>query len=412
MYALSPSCGLRASCSLVDNLFWRLANFRQGWPSFSAHEATSRARTYDGTPRDERRVAKRPNAARRRRPETWPRCSACGRVRSIVPPRLAASFVFAALLALSSGAWPGPSSSSPPLSGRSIGSPTDGRLVGGTRLQESQVLHVCPLYAGADVRWGLQPLVSLVDRAAHAVRREYPDAVLNVGHLSRAGGGEISHHRSHESGRDVDILFYIRGVAGKPLLAPHFVAFRADGTAPTWPGAFFDDARNWALVASLVTDSKARVAHIFVASPLRARLLAFAEKIGAPGVVRLRAAEVMTQPHASLPHDDHFHIRIACPPGMLGCVEYPTLARVHARGRGIPAGARLRGRDRTRPEPSPSRVAHAFSRSLVTESKVDSFSSNESAGLIGAAVADDLDDAEAAHRSLHEASRFRSPEAP
>ena len=29
-------------------------------------------------------------------------------------------------------------------------------------------------------------------------------------------------------------------------------AFRGDGTAPSWPGALFDDARNWALVSAIL----------------------------------------------------------------------------------------------------------------------------------------------------------------
>ena len=120
-------------------------------------------------------------------------------------------------------------------------------------------------------------------------------AVLSVGHLSREGGGDVDQHRSHESGRDADVGFFVRSATGRQLMAPHFVSFRADGTAPTWPGAYFDDAKNWALVASLVGDAQAHVTHLFVASPLRARLLAFAEHAGAPQETRMRAAELMQQ---------------------------------------------------------------------------------------------------------------------
>lgn len=30
------------------------------------------------------------------------------------------------------------------------------------------------------------------------------------------------------------------------------------------------------------------------------------------------------QPHGSLPHDDHFHVRIGCPAGQRACVENPA----------------------------------------------------------------------------------------
>jgi penicillin-insensitive murein endopeptidase len=125
---------------------------------------------------------------------------------------------------------------------------------------------------------------------------------------------------------------------GKAIYAEHFVPFVGDASAPSWPGARFDDARNWAFIASIVTDPHAHVSHVFVASPLRTRLLTYAQRVGAPYATRVRASEVMAQPLAGLPHDDHFHVRISCPPGMEGCVENPTrnvarLRRNHLRPR-------------------------------------------------------------------------------
>jgi penicillin-insensitive murein endopeptidase len=165
----------------------------------------------------------------------------------------------------------------------------------------------------------------MIDRAARQVRRHYPDAVLTVGDLSRRGGGEIDRHASHESGRDADIGFYVMNDQKKPIYEQSFVAFEGDGKAKTWPGAHFDDARNWALVAALLTDPAARVSHIFVAAPLKARLLAYAERMGVPLPLRIRASETLAQPHGALPHDDHFHVRIACPAHMSKCIEQPEM---------------------------------------------------------------------------------------
>ncbi|MDB4936755.1 MAG: hypothetical protein JWP87_3727 [Labilithrix sp.] len=215
--------------------------------------------------------------------------------------------------------------------GTSVGSPTDGHLIGGAHLASAPYLRIYPVYASSDVRWGVEPLVGLVDRAAKAVHKQFPDAILSVGHLSRAGGGELDRHASHESGRDADIGFYVKNAAGKPILGDHMVAFVGDGTAPSWPGAHFDDARNWALVSAIVGDGHAKVTHIFVATPIRERLLAYATKIGASPAIRNKAAEVLAQPRGSLPHDDHFHVRIACPSGMEKCIEQP-LAKHHGHG--------------------------------------------------------------------------------
>jgi penicillin-insensitive murein endopeptidase len=157
----------------------------------------------------------------------------------------------------------------------------------------------------------------------------------------------------------------MRSQTGKALYAEHFVAFAGDGTAASWPGAYFDDAKNWALVSALVTDPFAHVSHIFVATPLRARLMAYAERMGVPLSVRVRASEVMAQPHGALPHDDHFHVRISCPSGMTGCVENPTapkarFARVpvpHGRGSG-----RERRAERGAPSWAPHRLAHQHAK--------------------------------------------------
>ena len=213
--------------------------------------------------------------------------------------------------------------------GRSIGSPTEGHLIGGAHLTDAPYLRQYPVYGHGDVRWGLEPLVGLIDRAAKLVRKQYPDAVLSFGHLSKAGGGELDRHASHESGRDADVGFYVKNAAGKSILSDHMVAFVGDGTAPSWPGAHFDDARNWALVAAIVGDGHARVTHLFVATPIRERLLAYAAKIGAPPSLRSRASEVLAQPHGALPHDDHFHVRISCPPGNDKCVEQPVAHHGH-----------------------------------------------------------------------------------
>lgn len=240
--------------------------------------------------------------------------------------------------------------------GRSVGSPTEGHLVGGAHLADAPYLRIVPSYAAGDVRWGLGSLVGMLDRAARSVRRQYPDAVMSVGHLSKQSGGELDRHASHESGRDADVQFYVKNDRGQPVYADHFAAFKGDGTAASWPGAHFDDARNWALVAALLNDPVAHVSHIFVATPIRARLLAYAARMGVAESLRDRAALTMVQPHGSLPHDDHFHVRISCPSGMTGCVEFPTISRVaRTRRHGAAHGAATRAH----PTPAAHLETHA-----------------------------------------------------
>jgi penicillin-insensitive murein DD-endopeptidase len=234
--------------------------------------------------------------------------------------RLVSIGILSALFAFSGpdSAAPAPRSATAPA--LSIGSPNGGRLDGGAHLAETPYLRVVPYYAESNARWGLPSLVGLLDRAARRVAHKFPDAVMSVGDLSRKGGGELDRHHSHESGRDADVGFYIRN-AKRPILPVKFVAFSAAGAAPTMPGAVFDEARNWALVEALIDDPVTHVSVIFVATHVRARLLRYAEKMGVPRELRERAAEVMMQPRRAA-HDDHFHVRIACPREQHGtCVE-------------------------------------------------------------------------------------------
>lgn len=217
----------------------------------------------------------------------------------------------------------------------SIGSPNQGRLDGGKRLASAPYLRVVPYYAESTARWGLPSLVGLIDRAARRVARKFPDAVLSVGDLSRREGGELERHHSHESGRDADLGFYLRTPTGKPLLPARFVTFSARGEATDLAGAVFDDARNWALVEALTEDREARVSHIFVARHIRARLLHYAEQHGVPSELRQRAADLMMQPSQAA-HDDHFHVRIGCPPDQgRKCVEYAVLRAPRPAGPGL-----------------------------------------------------------------------------
>jgi penicillin-insensitive murein endopeptidase len=230
----------------------------------------------------------------------------------------------------------------------SIGSPNHGRLDNGKRLTSAPYLRVVPYYAESTARWGLPSLVGLIDRAARRVARRFPDAVLSVGDLSRREGGELERHHSHKTGRDADLGFYLRNPGDKPLLPERFITFSARGEATDLPGAVFDDARNWALVEALIDDGEARVSHIFVARHIRARLLRYADKHGVASELRHRAADVMMQPSQAA-HDDHFHVRIGCPPDQgRRCVEYAVLRTPRA-----PAGmVRVRmqtGSERTLP---------------------------------------------------------------
>ncbi len=198
---------------------------------------------------------------------------------------------------------------------RSTGYAWDGQLIRGKRVRESKFLRYLPEDAASGRFYGTSQMVQLLERAARRVATRYPGAKLSIGELSSARGGDIDGHRSHESGRDADIGFYVKGPNGRPFAYRAFVTFTASGRGT---GAHsdlrFDDARNWELVAKLVSDPDARVQYIFVARTIKNRLLRQAVRRKAPAQVIERAQAVLVQPARGNPHRSHFHVRIYCAP--------------------------------------------------------------------------------------------------
>jgi penicillin-insensitive murein endopeptidase len=209
----------------------------------------------------------------------------------------------------------------------SIGAPNDGALLHGRRLPIGPHLRILPAYAQRDADWGLDALVALLDGAARDVRRVYPDTVTSFGDLSHRDGRVLSRHHSHESGRDADVAFFLSDGHGHAALPDAYIAIDSEGRTTGKSGLVFDDARNWTFVNGLLTNPRAHVAYIFVARWIRERLLRYGSRVSEPSIVH-RAAEVLLQPSDAPPHDDHFHVRISCPPRMVACVELPK-PRLH-----------------------------------------------------------------------------------
>jgi penicillin-insensitive murein DD-endopeptidase len=213
----------------------------------------------------------------------------------------------------------GRTKTSPPEKPRpqSKGAPNAGSLEGGRQWKDSKwALHMTRHEASAT--FALPELLRLVDGAARSVQRAFPRSMLLVGDMSKETGGAIVGHHSHQNGRDVDVGFYAADEKGRPVRMVQFSPFDSRGRSVVSPDVHFDDTRNWKLITTMLTDRHAEVRSIFIASWLRARLLAHAAKTNAPAALRERAAAVMMQPPNAEPHHDHFHVRIACPSASRG----------------------------------------------------------------------------------------------
>jgi penicillin-insensitive murein endopeptidase len=73
----------------------------------------------------------------------------------------------------------------------------------------------------------------------------------------------------------------------------------------------------------VLTDPKTHVQRIFVAEVIKKRLLDYASEHGAEGGLVARARTLLKQPMSGPVHDDHFHVRIACPKNQHVCVQNP-----------------------------------------------------------------------------------------
>jgi penicillin-insensitive murein endopeptidase len=239
--------------------------------------------------------------------------------------RRRASRILGVLLALSGVSCAGPNLWTD-LTSVSTGNTNDGRIRKAAKMPlRGKGWTIGPRWKDRKFHYGVDELVAAVQRAAARVSTRDRRAVLGVADFSRQTGGSSIWHSSHESGRDVDLLFYSADEKGRPMPPPQhemirydaegkpFVGPKAKGYVdPRWSERRFDARRNWDLIESLLTDPSIRIQWVFVSEDLEALMLRNARRRRRPAWIVEYAAVVMNQPGDSLPHDDHFHIRVYC----------------------------------------------------------------------------------------------------
>lgn len=215
----------------------------------------------------------------------------------------------------------------------SLRNPNDGSLRGGVPLP----LTAPGLRFNPDrdpkARFGTVEVVrGLVDAAAR-VHGQLGGLPVTINDLSFEDGGPIPRHRSHQSGRDVDVFFYQLGPDGEPIesVGAFFdpygkgVDFRDLADPADDVRLTLDVARTWLFVRALIEDERALLQHIYLAEHLRALLLRHAHAEGAPAGTITRFEQMTCQPR--YPHDDHFHFRFFCTADDIreGCRDSPPM---------------------------------------------------------------------------------------
>lgn len=178
--------------------------------------------------------------------------------------------------------------------GESVGRPNRGRLV------EGAALPVGPYVIRFDwQKYGSALMVWNLSRVLRAFRAETGfERDLFVGAMSRRNGRRLRPHRSHQSGRDVDVRL--------PAM-PHAEGFKLSVDEVDWHAT-------WALVDAFVRTGDVQV--IFLERKLRRRLKRAGLALGANDE---RIARVMGSVRHSPGHTAHVHVRFQCAPSETQC---------------------------------------------------------------------------------------------
>jgi len=220
----------------------------------------------------------------------------------------------------------------------SLGTYAEGALRRGVALPpDGDGYTVARPWRGRRSHFGTEEMVAWLVRSTRQVSRRLPGGIAAVGDLSRLGGGASVEHKSHQSGRDVDIFFYAMDAAGKPVRPGNsMIRYDAVGRAARWspadgwappaeplPAHRFDVRRNWALVKAMLLDPEAEVQWIFIHRALAGLMLQAAAASGEDQGIVARAAALMHQPTDAEAHDDHMHVRLYCDATdrILGCAD-------------------------------------------------------------------------------------------
>jgi penicillin-insensitive murein endopeptidase len=180
----------------------------------------------------------------------------------------------------------------------SVGSANAGALVAGVPMPKGERWVV--LDPGN--AWGTRETIEYLERSIDKVHEQFPGAPkLYIGHISAKKGGHLSPHVSHQSGRDVDISYYLlNGRAG-------FVRATAEN---------LDMPKTWAFVRALITETDVEM--ILIDTAVQRLLSEYASKIGEDpawldSIFQSRNKHPRPMVRHAKGHGNHIHIRFYNP---------------------------------------------------------------------------------------------------
>jgi penicillin-insensitive murein endopeptidase len=197
----------------------------------------------------------------------------------------------------------------------SVGRTNGGALLNGVQMPKSDRWDIIdPGHA-----WGTRETIDYLTAAIAKVHQQFPGShKLYIGHISAKRGGHLRPHKSHQSGRDVDISYFYKVEAhGRWYMR---------ATADT-----LDVPRTWAFVRAMLTETD--VEFIFINTSVQKLLKQHALQIGEDAawldrVFQLGSRDPWPIIRHAHGHDTHIHVRFYNPVAQeLGRRAYPELSK-------------------------------------------------------------------------------------
>ncbi len=211
-------------------------------------------------------------------------------------------------------------------SAEAVGSYARGCAAGNVELPETGPTWQA-MRLSRDRNWGNPAIVSYLEDLSQKVTR-FGWKGLYIGDIGNPRGGPmVSGHASHQIGLDADVWFLKPQSLTLSRAARETISAISIRTADQ-----LSVNRNWDTSYAEVLQTAAsdpRVDRIFVAAAIKLEICKTAKPADTPWLQKLRPW---------YGHDDHFHVRLKCPPGETTCqTQKPTVAQLSKGGNGCDA---------------------------------------------------------------------------
>lgn len=190
----------------------------------------------------------------------------------------------------------------------SVGYPDSGRLIRGVKIPDNPELYTI---RNPDHAFGSTHAISVLQQSIlqFRVRTGFEQPVL-LWDMSQKRGGRFGPHRSHRSGRDIDI--------GLPLRPDYVPGVSPLKSAVDWEAT-------WHLVRSFIETGEVR--YVFLSRPQQAGLYRAAKACGATAeeldrIVQYPRTEKVGIVRHSPGHTGHLHVRFTCGADETDCQEF------------------------------------------------------------------------------------------